>query len=164
MSEPQRSRPLMKHYGVSDKDDGMMAWQWVDEQMRKARNYWICSARPDGRPHVAPVWGVWHEGTLYFGSSRTSRKGRNIAHNAHVAIHLESGDDTVIFEGVLEEVADSALLAALTSIYREKYAMNDVALSSTGDSVCYALRPEMALSWLEKDFPNTATRWQFGTS
>ncbi|MEI6136703.1 MAG: pyridoxamine 5'-phosphate oxidase family protein [Chloroflexota bacterium] len=28
-------------------------------RLRTAMNYWIATTRPDGRPHAAPVWGVW---------------------------------------------------------------------------------------------------------
>lgn len=161
MSEPKRSRPKMRDYGVSTEPDGLMSWQWVDEQMAKSRNYWVCSTRPDGKPHAAPVWGVWFEGTLYFGSGRASRKARNLAQNPNVAVHLESGDDTVIFEGTLEEVKDKDLLAKISKVYATKYAMPDLELADNEGSVCYKLEPQMALSWLEKDFPKTATRWEF---
>jgi hypothetical protein len=161
MSEPKRSRPKMQNYGISTKPKGLMDWQWVDEQMNKSRNYWVCSASADGTPHAAPVWGIWVDGTLYFSSSRTSRKGRNLAKNPKVVVHLESGDDTVIFEGVVEEVTDSALSARISAPYAKKYEMPDLKLESSTENICYALKPSTVLSWLEKDFPNTATRWTF---
>ncbi len=34
---------------------------------RQIPNYWICTTRPDGRPHSIPVWGFWLDGGLYFG-------------------------------------------------------------------------------------------------
>ena len=33
--------------------------------MSKAHNYWVSTTRPDGRPHVMPVWGVWIEEILF---------------------------------------------------------------------------------------------------
>ena len=70
----------------------------------RSRSYWICTARPDGRPHSIPVWGMWVDGALYFGTARDARKAKNIAHNPAVSVHLESGDDVVILEGKASEI------------------------------------------------------------
>ena len=140
-----------------------MAWEWVDGQMAKSRNYWICSTRPDGKPHAAPVWGVWVNGVLYFSSDAESRKARNLAANPEVVVHLESGDDAVIFEGVVETITDRERLLALGvgKAYAEKYPPFDPFAEDSPPGLWFALRPHTALAWLEKDFPNTATRWTF---
>ena len=149
-----RRRPDMpKGYGIESSSKGMIGWEWVEEQLVKSRNYWICSTRPNGNPHVAPVWGVWHEGALYFGSDPESRKGRNIAHNPEIVAHLESGDDTVIFEGRVEMSTDAAQLAPVSKAYNAKYGMG-------GDAGgFFILRPRRVLAWRESDFPTSATRW-----
>ena len=111
-SKARRARPNMPRYGVTpDVVDGMLAWDWIDGQLDRARNYWVCSVCADGRPHSVPVWGVWVEGDLYFGGDRQSVKARNIARDNRVALHLDSGDETVIIEGRVEEAkvpADAA--------------------------------------------------------
>jgi len=61
----------------------------------------------DGLPHAVPVWGVWVDGALYFGTDRRSRKARNLATNQGAVVHLESGDDAVILEGFAEEITSS---------------------------------------------------------
>ncbi len=160
-SNPTRSRPDMPDYGIAADAEGLIAWQWVDEQMGKARNYWVCSTRPDGRPHAAPVWGVWLEGVLYFGSARSSRKARNFAASPEVVVHLESGDDTVIFEGVVEVVTDPALFERIADVYAAKYPPYRPEPGTETGSLFFALRPRVAFAWQEHDFPNTATRWRF---
>jgi hypothetical protein len=116
----------------------------------------------DGRPHATPVWGVWVEGTLYFGTSRGPHKGRNLATNPALTVHLESGDDVVIIEGMVEEVTDRASLAAVDAAYQAKYG---ISVGEAGNEVVwYVLRPETAYVWLESDFPNTATRWCFSNA
>jgi hypothetical protein len=162
-SEPEPTRPGMgADYGISANQEGMLSWGHVAERMERARNYWISTTRPDGRPHAAPVWGVWVEGAFYFGTGRRSRKGRNLAVTPALTVHLESGDDVVIIEGVAEEVADRASLAAVDAAYRAKYGMG---IGETGDGAAwYVLRAEVAYAWLESDFPNTATRWRFGNA
>ena len=154
-------RPHMPGYGVSDDGEGMLTWGFVDERVSGARNYWVGTTRSDGRPHAAPVWGVWVEGTLYFGTSRRSRKGRNLAADPRLVVHLESGNEAVMFEGVAEEVDGPVTLAAVGAAYGEKYGI-DLGEAGSDGSVWYALRPSVAYAWVERDFPNTATRWIFG--
>src|SRR5262249_24122151 len=129
-------------------------------RLEKSKNYWICTTRPDGRPHSIPVWGLWLDGTLYFGTGRTTRKAKNLKHNRAVSIHLESGDDVVILEGAAAELdlTPKPLLKKLDAASRAKYKMP---LMVIPESVIYSVRPRVVLAWTEKDFPNNATRWQF---
>jgi general stress protein 26 len=132
----------------------------AEDRLTKSRNYWICTSRPDGRPHSIPVWGFWIDGALYFGTAHSSRKARNLAQNAAVSIHLESGDDVVILEGTAAEVdlTDKATCKKVDAASRVKYRMP---LMTTPEVVLYSVRPRVVLAWTEKDFPNNATRWQF---
>jgi hypothetical protein len=59
LAEPvERSRPYVPGYGVPASGRGMLSWDHVEERMTAARNYWLSTVRPDGRPHLSPVWGV----------------------------------------------------------------------------------------------------------
>src|SRR5215207_1942750 len=149
-----KSRPSMKNYGISTKQEGMLEWTWVDGQMAKSRSYWICSTRPDGRPHAAPVWGVWVDGTLHFSSDPDSQKARNLRANPEVVVHLESGDDSVIVEGVVELGTPGK---QVSEAYGTKYGPGMVDTNTK----FYTLKPRKVLAWTEHDFPNSATRWEF---
>jgi general stress protein 26 len=106
------------------------------------------------------VWGFWIDGGLYFGTARSTRKARNLAHNPAISIHLESGDDVVILEGSAEEVdlSDKPTLKKLDAASRAKYKMP---LMVIPESVVFCVRPRVVLAWTESDFPTNATRWQF---
>ena len=158
--EPAASRPYMKGYGVPADPEGMLPWSHVAERMAGSRNYWICTTRPDGRPHAMPVWGLWLDETLYFGTGRDTVKARNLAANPAVVVHLESGDDMVVIEGVAEEITpDPALAQRLADASEAKYNLSNDPNESAGPT--YVLRPHVAFAWLEKDFVKTATRWVF---
>lgn len=107
-----------------------------------------------------PVWGVWMDEAFLFSTDPQSRKGRNLAANPELVVHLESGDDVVILEGRSELVSDSALLRAMDDVYFRKYQFH-----ASGDQappgVVYILRPRMAMAWFESSFPTSATRWMF---
>ena len=162
-ARPEPERPgIVEGYGVRRDEAGLLDWGYVDERMEGSRNYWISTTRPDGRPHAAPVWGVWFEGVFYFGTDRGSRKARNLRARPEMVVHLESGDDCVIFEGVAEEVVDASLRRRVGRAYGAKYGFDGVGEAGEDAAPLYALRPRVALAWKERDFPVTATRWRFG--
>ena len=149
-------------YGLKPRKQ-YLPFSHAEERLTRSRNYWICTSRPDGRPHSIPVWGFWMDGALYFGTARSSRKARNLAHNAAVSIHLDSGDDVVILEGAVVEIdlSDKPQLKKLDAASRVKY---KTPMMVTPENVLYSVRPRVVLAWTEKDFPNNATRWQFNTA
>lgn len=161
--DPQSDRPHMPGYGIQPLGDGqnLLPWSRASQQMTEARNYWLATTRPDGRPHAVPIWGIWLDETLYFGVGRNSVKGRNLAHNPTVSVHLESGDDVVILEGGVREVQDLDQLRHIYAIYGEKYGLDMSANAEEGAEPTFAFSPTLAFAWLEHDFPNTATRYTF---
>ncbi|HYL10865.1 MAG TPA: pyridoxamine 5'-phosphate oxidase family protein [Candidatus Acidoferrales bacterium] len=149
---------MPKLYGPRKRKE-YLPWSHAEERLARSRNYWICTSRPDGRPHSIPLWGIWIEGALYFGTARSTRKAHNLEHNPAVSVHLESGDDVVILEGRAVEVSDPATFKKLDAASRVKYNMPLVMIP--GESVMYCVRPRVVLAWLEKDMPGTGTRWEF---
>ncbi|MDX2161356.1 MAG: pyridoxamine 5'-phosphate oxidase family protein [bacterium] len=162
MLMPTRMRPGMHEYGISGGVDGMLEWAWVDAKLRDARNYWIASTRPNGRPHSAPVWAVWIDGVLYFGSEKTSVKVRNISANPYISVHLESGDEVVILEGrAVLAAPEPGVLDGIAAEYTRKYAGYSPTADDLRKSMIFVFRPETALAWIEQDFPRTATKFVF---
>src|SRR5687767_14484053 len=106
MNQPQTSRPYVPGYGIPDSQEGVLAWSHVTERLEKATNYWIgtVNAADEPTPHVVPVWGVWVEDTLYFGGGPQTRWSRNLDENPAVSVHLESGADVVILEGMVDRI------------------------------------------------------------
>jgi hypothetical protein len=152
MTAPRRSRPSFDpNYGISAVEEGMLPWSWAEERLVASRSYWIVTVDDDGAPSAAPVWGVWADGAVYFGTNPRSRKGRNIARDPRIAVHLESGDEVVILHGKVElaEVGES-----IRDAYERKYGHRP------GTNL-FRLRPKRALAWLEADYPKTATRFDF---
>lgn len=156
--EPEATRPRFPAgYGISAGAEGMLPWSWAAERLAAGRNYWICTASPDGRPHAAPVWGLWIDDAVCFSTSEQSRKGRNLARDPRVVVHLESGDEAVILEGSVEPTSVDERVA---DAYEAKYAWRpETSDGETGG--WYRLRPRVAYAWLERDYPRTATRFTF---
>jgi pyridoxine/pyridoxamine 5'-phosphate oxidase len=134
----------------------MLDWEWASEQLASARNYWIVTSRTDGMPHAAPVWGLWLDSAVVFSTSRDSRKGLNLTQDPRAVVHLESGDDVVILEGEVEEIA---LDERLADEYEEKYAYRP---GSEEGGFWLRLRPRVGYAWQESNYPRAATRFEFG--
>jgi PPOX class probable F420-dependent enzyme len=155
--EPTAARPGFEPgYGIHDSLEGMLPWSWAEERLEAARNYWIGTARSDGRPHAAPVWGLWIDDAILFSTSPRSRKGRNLARDPRVVVHLESGDEVVIVEGEVEQVQ---LTEGAAEAYGTKYDFRPD--PSSPDGLWCAVAPRVAYAWLERDYPRTATRFAF---
>jgi len=123
MEIPQVSRPYMPGYGIAGPGEGsgLLHWSWAAERLTAARNYWVTSVWPDGRPHVMPVWGMWDDSTLWFTSSAGSRKVRNLAADPRCCVTTEDASDPVIIEGTAHISTELAVLRRVIDLMNAKY-------------------------------------------
>lgn len=161
-AEPEASRPSMPPpYGILGPTEGkgLLPWVWATERLSRSRGYWIATTRPDGRPHVAVVWGVWLHNRFYFSTSTGSRKARNLAMNPNCVVCPEHADDAVIVEGVAEEVTNPTVVRQFQDAYEAKY-QEEI---DAGQFMIYGVRPRVAFAFISDavEYPSTATRWQF---
>src|SRR5262249_40076116 len=107
-NEPLASRPSMPDYGIADAEsgEGLLPWRWATEKLTKTQNYFLCTTRSDGRPHVMPIWGVWMDDAFYFSTGKTSVKARNLAENPRCVLCPGDADEAVIVEGVATYVTN----------------------------------------------------------
>jgi nitroimidazol reductase NimA-like FMN-containing flavoprotein (pyridoxamine 5'-phosphate oxidase superfamily) len=159
--EPKASRPHMPGYGILDAESGkgLLPWSWAVARLAKAHNYFIATTRQNGRPHVMPVWGVWLDEAFYFSTGKQSRKARNLADNPHCVICPENAEESVILEGIAEEVFDKALYKEFAVAYEAKYQWNMEGFAEP----LYVVHPKVVFALIEtgEQFSSTATRWTF---
>jgi hypothetical protein len=160
--EPTASRPYMPGYGIVGPDEGtgLLPWSWANERLTASHDYWLATVRPDGRPHVMPVWGVWQDGHIWFSSSGASRKTQNLAVNRRAAITTDNPAQPVVVEGSVERRSDESAIASFTGWVNAKYG-TDYSVDFFADNACFRLRPVWAFGLTEGDFPGSPTRWVF---
>src|SRR5438067_6241285 len=109
MLEPRATRPHMPGYGTlpADQGSGLLPWSWALKRLRDSREYWLSTVWPDGRPHLMPVWAVWHDDAVWFSSSAAARKIRNIRAGSPVSIATEDALNPVVVEGTARVLIDS---------------------------------------------------------
>ena len=154
-------------YGIPEHNEGLLPWNFIEERMSAAKNYWITTATRKGKPAATPVWGAWLEGKLYFDGSPATRRGRNISNNPKVIVHLESGDEVVILEGeavILKSAPDRDLAQILSKAYTAKYGPLGYAPGpeSWDRGGLFVFTPRIAMAWAK--FPQDVTRWEIGSA
>ena len=77
---------------VSPSGVPLTPWTDLHARLRDSDTYLVGTIRPDSRPHLVPVLGVWMDGALYFNAKETTRKARNLTRNRHCVVAV--GDDT----------------------------------------------------------------------
>ena len=90
------------------------------EKLEKQRNIWFGCVRQDGKPHLTPVWFVWHEGKFHVGIDPTSVKSRNLIRNPWVVLALEDSSHPVICEG-RAALMTPPLKEAMVAAFQGKY-------------------------------------------
>ena len=71
----------------------------VLERLDRERVVWLCTLRPDGSPHLTPVWFLYLDGEWWIGTGERNRKVRNIAADPRVSLALPDGNAPVVAEG-----------------------------------------------------------------
>ena len=158
------SRPYAPGYfDASVEGEGLMTWEVALEQLAAARNYWLVSASRSGVPHSMPVWGVWLENQFLFSTSMSTRKARNVSENPRVVVHLESGAQLVVVEGVVSVVSNEDRIADFLAVYNPKYSWKFSAEEFASGGL-FEVHPRKAFAWSGDEgdaFSGSATRWIF---
>lgn len=155
---PRVDRPTAPSvYGFARATAPLLTWEAVEGQLRAARDYWLATVRPDGRPHVTPLWGVWVDGALYVTGFPRARWARNLAANPAVTAHLESGERVVIVEGrAADVVTDAEVGARIVAAWDAKYGRLHPEPATDG---IFRILPRSVRAWTDAASFSDATRW-----
>jgi hypothetical protein len=104
---------------------------------------WFSSTRPDGRPHLAPIWHVVHADCIYVITRRTAVRAANIRANAAVSLALADTNNALIVEGVAHPAAEMS--EALRPLFLAKYDW-DIATDAEYDDIIQ-VTPRKVLTW-----------------
>jgi hypothetical protein len=155
--EPSSTRPKMDGYGVPASSEGMLPWTWAMERLTRSHNYLLTTVRPDGAPHVMPVWGIWLNNAWYFSTSMTSRKALNLEQNAHCVVCNDNVKEAVILEGTAQRLKDDDIPAQAFVDYKAKYGWDlDPKLGPI-----WKVTPKAVFAMPEQQFPKGVTKWVF---
>jgi hypothetical protein len=155
--------------------DGAVPTGWARGKavLEAAEVYWLSTVRPDGRPHVTPVLGVWLDGAMHFCTGSTERKAMNLMQNPHCILTTGSNDLDgldVVLEGDVAKMSDEAELHGVADAYESKYGERFTAPEGTwfglgdairsGDALLYRVAPAKVLGFA-KGGVFSQTGWEF---
>jgi hypothetical protein len=153
-------------------------WSFAVDLLEKAELFWLSTVRPEGRPHVTPLVGVWLDGAFYLCTGGHERKALNLANNAECAVttgtnSFAEGFDIVI-EGSAVRIKDHDHLQRIADKYLSKYGSvwafdvrDEGFVASEGSpgegdrvpALVFEVRPVTAFGFGKGPF--SQTRWQF---
>ncbi|MFF1838134.1 pyridoxamine 5'-phosphate oxidase family protein [Streptomyces sp. NPDC058231] len=161
------------HPDYSDRSATALPWARAVDVLTRAEVFWLSTVRPDGRPHVTPLIGLWSDGALHFCTGPLERKARNLAKNPEVVVTtgdnaLSRGLDVVV-EGRAVPVTDEARLVRLAELWEAKYGADwhfevhaGAFTNVAGDRAeVFEVAPRKAFGF-GKGEPFSQTRWLFG--
>jgi hypothetical protein len=134
---------------------------------------WLATINPDGSPHVTGIGAQWVDGTFWFETGETSRKGRNLARDPRCTLSVATHEFDLVLEGEAHKVTDPALVEAIANVFNEggwpcrvdesgQALTADFSAPSAGPPPwhVYRVTPRAATA-LQVVEPNGATHWTF---
>jgi nitroimidazol reductase NimA-like FMN-containing flavoprotein (pyridoxamine 5'-phosphate oxidase superfamily) len=170
------SEPVTELSAFSSDDAIPTEWSKGRRELQDAEVYWLSTVRPDGRPHVTPLLGIWLDGALYFCTGPDERKAKNLALNTRCILttgcNRLDGLDLVV-EGQAAGVSAPAELGRVADTFESKYGAHFTAPEGTwsglGDAIrrnevlVFRIAPMTAFGF-GKGAPYSQTRWSFAKS
>jgi hypothetical protein len=133
---------------------------------------WLATINADGSPHVNGIGALWFDGSFWFETSETSRKGRNIARDPRCSISVATFEFDLTIEGTAQLIDDPKLVAAAAARWNPDWPCevdeSGVALTAPFSAPSagpppwhvYRITPRRATGLLTVE-PGGATRWRF---
>jgi len=167
---PKAKEPTHKNLDIYGAEP--IPWSRALKQLEAGSGtFWLATATPDGRPHVAGTGALWVDGKIYFVSGSGTRKSRNLAANPRCVFSVSLKGIDLVLEGTAIRVADRPTLLRLA----KRYAAQGWPVSVSGTALTaeysapsagpapwnlYVLRPSTVFGVATAD-PSGATRWRF---
>jgi PPOX class probable F420-dependent enzyme len=119
----------------------------------------IATVRPDGRPHVVPVWYWWDGTSIYIDTPPSFVKAKNLMHNPNCAIAVDVTEGglrfkAVILEGQVELIREKRFAFDIIDRIYTKYLGEEGVKSATpqrmiheSDHVIIKMTPNRVLTW-----------------
>ncbi len=156
----EAERPYMPGYGVrpASEGTGLLPWSWVIDRLTGSHDYWLATARPEGRPHLMPVWGVWLDGAAWFSCSNGSRKTRNLVSDGHCSLATDNANQPVVIEGLAEVVTEQADLRHMLEAENAKYGTTyGIEMLDPAENTCFKVHPTWVFALDAADFAGSPT-------
>jgi F420H(2)-dependent biliverdin reductase len=92
------------------------------DRLRTEANVWMATVRPDGRPHMVPIWFVWVADKFWIATGIKAVKVNNLRSSPLITVALEDGNRPIVAEGsaVLHDTL-AAVPISVMGAFSQKY-------------------------------------------
>ena len=130
----------------------------IDSELTKPHVAHLVSIRPDGRPHVAPVWYARDGGRVWVMTGSGTAKARNITNNPAVSLSIAAPGRPywyIVLEGIASLTKDNmeSMVKNICTLYDGPVRGAEFAreLLTEEDMVLIDIRIERVISWQDDD-------------
>ena len=74
---------------------------------------WLATINTDGSPHVTGIGAIWVDGTFWFETGKSTRKGRNLARDPRCTLSVAADEFDLVVDGEATLVTDPPTVAAM---------------------------------------------------
>jgi PPOX class probable F420-dependent enzyme len=166
-------------------DSPLIDWRLVESRLAKGltqapgtggpnrHSCWLATINPDGSPHVNGIGAMWHDGSFWFETGRSTRKARNIARDPRCTLSVATEEFDLVVEGSAVLITDPPTVAELAERWAAEGWPARVDESGTALTAefsapsagpppwhVYRITTRAATALLTID-PGGATRWRF---
>jgi PPOX class probable F420-dependent enzyme len=134
---------------------------------------WLATINRDGSPHVTGIGARWVDGTYWFETGATTRKGRNLARDPRCTLSVATQEFDLVIDGEARIVTDPSTVADMAAGWAAggwPARVDDTGVALTAEYSApsagpppwfvYRVTPRTATAVLTVE-PGGATRWRF---
>lgn len=109
----------------ADVTPGARVMDWAEAQRRLTSGSWrwLATVRPDGSPHVMPVFGAWSDAAsaVFVASKATAQKSRNLDADGRCVLATDVDGVHLVVEGRASRARDQATLERASAAFEQVY-------------------------------------------
>ncbi len=134
---------------------------------------WLATINSDGSPHVTGVGALWADGSFWFETGESTRKGKNLARDSRCTLSVATDAFDLVLEGDAHRVTDPSTVKAMAARWAAEgwpCSVDDSGVALTAEYSApsagrppwfvYRLTPRAATALATVE-PGGATRWSF---
>jgi Pyridoxamine 5'-phosphate oxidase len=99
----------------------VLQWDEVERRLTGGGFRWLTTVRPDGAPHVMPVFGAWSESVVFLVSKATAQKSRNLDADGRCVLATDVDGVHLVIEGEASRVLDGETLERASTAFEQIY-------------------------------------------
>jgi nitroimidazol reductase NimA-like FMN-containing flavoprotein (pyridoxamine 5'-phosphate oxidase superfamily) len=136
----------------------------LEPYLRSQRTARVATTDDSGRPHVVPLWFIWHDRTLFLNSTLGNPTVENALRTGRAAAVVDDGDDYDVLRGVtvsgrVARAEDDPRLPQVEREWSQKYlGGGELPYRRWHDRVWLRLVPERVASWDFRKIPEARAR------